>query len=361
MDLGNFLDEKHIKQEIGDNIYSPVQMDIVEQQIQIKEKPRYEFSDWQERVGNMLMQGYHKKDILARYQSNIKIANNFSQVEQFIDQNDGLLGTVIIDCRLNNDTKYASKMKKFNKYAINCECGTYKQSYIRKNSSDGSIDGLLNESAKMIKSKVAYCKKSGLPVIKSFNAIKISKLNEVVDTLVSDGYITQKKGKAIKSSKNILSDLQDLFVNKVGVYTFNNKKGKLDKTAQQYKLSEMDVEADVINVSGNLDMDMLKQNDEQFRNVELLNNDYNLTVDVDNEVYGDDIVFQDVKEDFAFDELNQGKVEQFEVQDFDNLQIDDEEYIDNEWFDKSQIQIEDKDFDKKNKELDISDKYSFDF
>ena len=360
MDLGNFLDEKHINQQVGDNIYSPIEMDILEQQIQEKEQKGYEFSDWEERVGNMLMQGYHKKDILARYKTNMKVANNYSQVQKYIDQNDGLLGTVVIDCRLNNDTKYASQMKKFHKYAINCGCNYYKESSIRKNSSNGSIDGLLNEEAKMIKSKVAYCKNSGLPVIKSFKNMKRSKISEVVDTLVSDGYITQKKGQIIKSSKNILSQLKDVFVNKVGKYTFGNNNMKVDKTAQEYKLVDGKFEADSINVTNSLDMDMLRQNDEEFRNVGLSNNDYNLTIDVDNETFNDDIVFEDKNNEFVIiEELSQGVIEPVINKDMVQIQIDSDEYIDNEWFDKPQVKIEE--FDKKKKDLTISDNYSFDF
>lgn len=361
MDLGNFLDQKHINQEVGDNIYSPVEMDIVEQTPQQKQEEVYTFTDWRQRIGNLLMQGYHKKQILAMFKTNIKIANNLEEVVSYLDWNDGILGTIVIDCGLRHDTKYSSKMKKFNKYAINCECGSYKQSFVRKNSSDGSIDGLLNEEAKMIKSKVSYCKKSGLPVIKSFSGMKLSKLQEVVDTLVSDGYISSKRGDIIKSSKNILSELQDVFVNKVGIYDVNKNNLKLDKTAQQYKLVESEFEADSINVSSSLDMNYLKQNDEQFRNVGLSDNDYNLTVDVQNQVFQDDIMFDNAKEQISFDELDYGQMEQVGDTVVQDLQIDNEQYIDDEWYQKDQINFEQEQFDKTKKDLTISDNYSFDF
>lgn len=361
MDLGNFLDQKHINQEVGDNIYSPVEMDIVEQIPQQKQEEVYTFSDWRQRIGNLLMQGYHKKQILAMFKNNIKIANNQSEVIEYLEQNDGILGTIALDCGLNNNTKYSSKMKKFNKYAINCDCDNYKQSYVRKNSSDGSIDGLLNEQAKMIKSKVAYCKKCGLPVIKSFGNMKLSKLHQVVDTLVGDGYISTKRGEVIKSSKNILSDLQDIFVNRVGVYEVGKKNDRIDKTTQQYKLAESEFEVDSINVSTPLDMNYLKQNDEQFRNVGLQDMDYNLTVDVQNQVFQDDIIFDNVKEQMAFDELDNGQMQQIGDSIVQSLQIDNEQYIDDEWYQKDEINFEQEQFDTKKKDLNISDNYSFDF
>lgn len=241
MDIGKFIDENHVNEDISiDNMYQPEMSDLVEIETPKKVAKEYKFDNWKKVCAQALMSGFHKKDILARYRTNMKVAGNTEEIEKYLEQKDGLVGSIFVDCScFDKDFDYskcANKLKKYHKFAINCHCGEFVETKLRKNASDGSIDGLLNEEAKLVKTTKEVCGNCGLPVIHSLREIPRIVLCEIVDELVDSKEISFNEGKTIKSSSNILASLRSIFANKVGQYKFTKTNSKVDLTASKYAL-----------------------------------------------------------------------------------------------------------------------------
>lgn len=396
MDIGNFLDENHINEGVFvDDMFQPQMSDLYEEnKEEEKEEIKYSFDNWKKVCAQALMQGYHKKDILARYKTNMKVAGNTEEVEKYLEQKDGLIGSIFVDCSAfdkNFDyNRCSKKLKKYHKFAINCNCDKFIETKLRKNASDGSIDGLLNEEAKLVKTTQEVCENCGLPVIHSLKEINREVLSNIVDELVESKEISFNEGKAIKSSSNILSSLRSIFANKVGQYKFIQTNTKVDTTASKYELKAQEVMVQPIDNFGSV---LVEETPEVYEEDLELNNipeevsgvkmdvyipevEVNKTQDeitfdnkeyIDNQWFEqDNIELEENDIDKPIEEFNEVSMDEYipiiKVNDKkDEIAFDNKEYIDNQWFEKEDIELEDKDFVAKKKDVKISNKFSFDF
>lgn len=320
MDIGNFLDENHIKEEIPvDNMYQPEMSDLnLDEENTAKEEKSYTFDGWKKAFAQALMMGYHKKDIMAKYKVNMKVAGNMQEAEKYLDQKDGLIGSIFVDCSCFDKefdySKCASKMKKYHRFAINCHCKKVVSKTMRKNASDGTMDGILNEEPVKVVYQKEVCDKCGLPVIYSLKEIPQDVLVGVVDELVASKEIGFNEGEKIKASSNILSELRVVFAKKVGRYKVTKANTKVDKTANEFALVDESLEVEPI----------------QPGKVE----------GVVMDVYVPEVEVDNKQEEITFDN---------------------QEYVDDEWFEKEDIKLEDSDFVSQKEEVKIKNDFSFDF
>ena len=412
MDISNFMDELHISEEIKeDNFFNSSMQDLPQEEIKKEEKiSSYKFNGWKKIFSKMLMQGFHSKEIKARFKTNIKVASLTEDVDKFLKSKDGLVGTLFVDCSCFDDKfKYKdvnAKYKQYNRFAINCSCKkNFVISKIRKYASEGSIDGVLNNKENLIVKKREICPECGLIVIHSLKDIPLEVLKEVVDLLVSNNEISYKLGESIKNSSNILSNLRNVF-SKMGLIKIKNTPTKVDNITKDFSLKEEKLETGVINQGKELvinplkedtiikneliiddlmnkqEVNSLSENNGELEGFGFNNLDYCLVDDMnnkDNELIEIDMIspqvvdVNDLKEVETDDigEIVKNDIEvenkNDEVLDIDvyakpsAIEVDNDEYVDSEYFEKNDIEFDESEFYKTKDDLKISNKYSFDF
>lgn len=279
MDIENFLNQNYIKQEVTyDNIYASQMSDLPQVEVQKQAKVKKSFN-WKQKVNRLLHLGYHKKQIVSKCKSNIRIACEEQKVQNYLDKVDGLVGSIIIDCKSLNKqfpySKCSKKLKSYHKFAINCNCDNYQITKTRSSEENGTIDGLLSGTTdKVIINKKKVCKQSGLPVITSLKQIKKSQIDQIVDELKSNKEITEKQANIIKASKNPLSSLKKLFANKVGQYIIKSESDdKYVDQANNFELKDNSLYADVIVELKDINLNDVRQKNIIDNQLQIDNND----------------------------------------------------------------------------------------
>lgn len=344
MDIGKYMDEMNIRQKVAmENLFSPQMQDIP----QIQEKSFDIESDQQinayikKNIAKMLMAGYHKDKIIDRFANNNRIGKQkLNQFISDIERRDGIVGSLIVDCNAFDKgfsyQKCSSKMKKYYRFAMNSKNVKEIVHKIRKSNADGSIDGLLGSQQSLLVKKEYVDQESGLPIINSTKDIPRSVLCSVVDEMVKNGDMSCKKASEIKSSKNILSSLKESFLN-------------LGKTV--VKQSEVKKYADYNLQDEKLNVDNVSQN--ELIHIKDLSQKNQFDKDID--VYDNSDL--EIEQNTSFSEKPD-----IEIKDIgDQIQFDNEEYVDQELFDKPEVVIVQEDMFHPKEDLQISDKYSFDF
>ena len=413
MNIGDFLNQNYIKQEVGlQEIYQPTMADIPEQTKKVsKKKNVYKFSNWKKVFNRLLMSGYHKKDIISNYKTNIKVAG-IDNAEQYLTQKDGLIGTIFVDCSSLDQRQFpyercSNKLKKYHRFAINCTCNKFETIKTRKSSNDGTFDGYLEDkNDKLVISKKQYCAKCGLPVINTLSQIKSSQLKQVVDDLVQNHQIGLKQAQKLKSGKNLLSNLRNIFANNVGVLKIKKSQTNIDNSDLQFKLKNQKLQANSIKSNEVIQIVQVKNplfnkndvfvKDDKMKTLQVQSlkqqRDFNKDLELNNEndlqifvkpvvlkeqlqIDNNDIVNiqpiiqqREYKDDFelnGFDQiLVQVKPKTFDYemqinQANEEIQFDNEQYIDKQWFEKDQMEVND--ISQTQQPLKISNKFSFDF
>ncbi len=253
MNLGNFMDEHHIKTVIGEDIFDTTGMSLNDESsadtnVLSSEDAVYVFSNWKKEVRKLLMAGYHSGDIRKKFLANVRTAGIDDEFVSYLRACDGLIGTIIVDCGCVGDhCKVSSKYKPFNRFAINCKCGHVEvQEGLETSQETGTINSFLMDNLeKKVVSKRAICKRCGLPVITSSKAIIASDVFSVVDELCNRGFITHRRSNALRQSKDLVGDLRKLFASGILDYrakTFSD--GKHENDINAYRLKKDSLVAD---------------------------------------------------------------------------------------------------------------------
>ena len=253
MNLGNFMDEHHIKTVIGEDIFDTTGMSLDDESsaktdVLSSEDAVYVFSNWKKEVRKLLMAGYHSGDIRKKFLANVRTAGIDDEFVSYLRACDGLIGTIIVDCGCVGDhCKVSSKYKPFNRFAINCKCGHVEvQEGLETSQETGTINSFLMDNLeKKVVSKRAICKRCGLPVITSSKAIIASDVFSVVDELCNRGFITHRRSNALRQSKDLVGDLRKLFASGILDYrakTFSD--GKHENDINAYRLKKDSLVAD---------------------------------------------------------------------------------------------------------------------
>ena len=156
------------------------------------------------KISRLFMEGNDKKIVASVVKSKfINIPSNFNKL---LDESNGLVGTVLVDCSaLASSEDYAalkSKFRMFHKFAFKCSCPQCeREASTQEIISSGNIDSFFGSKVEK-KASVKLCRKTGLPVLENPSLFTASDAADTAKLLVANklakasdikGFLTQEK------------------------------------------------------------------------------------------------------------------------------------------------------------------------
>jgi hypothetical protein len=94
--LTDFIDENWHGGQIEGDFFDHPEMQL-EENLKVEKKQKKSIWNWQHAVTRELMRGKHKSEILNKYKVVIERFGIYDAVNQFLEENDGVLGYFVVD------------------------------------------------------------------------------------------------------------------------------------------------------------------------------------------------------------------------------------------------------------------------
>ena len=409
-DIGGYLDENWHGGEITGDLFSHPEMEITDEPAPAKKEKPIGWN-WRHAMTRELMRGKRRDQIVAKYADAMAKFGVQDEVLEFLDDNDGIMGWLVVDVS-NFDAKFKYEdmpefMRKCNLYAVN---STELREIITRSlvsENDGSLDGFLGADDSVSEKSTYVDEITGLPCMDGLTEEEMNQ-DERLDKIAAMFYYKRWLGDKDMAAFNV-SD------NKIGILTsailrhgkeVSDSTGEFKNDAKDYSLKETEVKAepiaqtndvDVTNVHdaavddiGNTampkpvkvqqkytpseiikkDIEYSRQAPESFKmdnpkqklngidEIEVGNEtDYNGFDNGLNELtrksYDTDIDLGGVSGEFVIDDISEMKDDEFDYGDVSDGTVDLDEMMEDE-ADKNELDIN-----KINKDIEISDKYDW--
>lgn len=291
-------------------------------------------------AGKLMHSGIMGKKLASALKKSVAKENLTKDVKNFVKTNDGVLGTVLIDCDMFKNAKEWSRVsktspyKKCVQYAVNCTCSEKQNGVVEVSedvlsANENAIDAFLNPVQQKKASPVKMCKKFGVPVLSDLNKYSSDDAVQILKKMITKGDISEKEAK-----KMIQEEDKPLRVVSAAFHLVEKKKAEANLSknspipdASQYKIEESDLQVDVAKPVEGVEMDNPTPGKIEIKNIAKAKKDVDVKVAVKSNM--------DIKVAANPKSLN----------------VKNEQFIDSEWFDQESMVVS---VDKKKKdELDV--------
>ena len=165
-DIGGYLDENWHGGDIAGDLFSHPEMDITDEPAPAKKEKPVAWN-WRHAMTRELMRGRRRDQIVAKYGDAMKKFGVQDEVLEFLDDNDGVMGWLVVDVS-NFDAKFGYEdipefMRKCNLYAVNATelREIISRSLVSEN--DGTLDGFLGSDDSVSEKSTYIDEITGLP------------------------------------------------------------------------------------------------------------------------------------------------------------------------------------------------------
>jgi len=393
MDIGQFIDENNNGQfiKLDETVFNHPEMEIEETAPVTEVKPKFVWN-WKKDIAQLLMSGYHTDFVMNKFGQVIADHPQKDKILKYLSVNDGLLGYLFVDTSFFDD-KFdydciPDKLKQYNLYAIHSPAVIYCETSVFESTGDGTIDGMLNCEDKVVSNQIAVDGLTNLPILKKMS--DVTGLEDVFKYMLDNGVISIGQFRTMSASDNPLLTLKKFWKNEF-VNQFGNTNTVTENTVSDFDVRDSELNADVAKANSAAEVFSVEQKLDDIGDVkdrksldvesgEEITNDGvdtafdNLEVgrkqvqDIDDEEFnlsdddGSEIEFDDNSNEMIVDIDNGQSVVDGNDVFFDNIEstpknqkIDEEEFFS---LDNTDDEIQ---FDEKQKKIDISNNYSFDW
>lgn len=393
MDIGQFIDENNHGQfiELNDTVFNHPEMDVDETVVVKKEQPKFVWN-WKKDIAQLLMSGYHSDFVMHKFGQVIADHPQKDKILKYIAVNDGLLGYLFIDTSFFDDkfdySNVPNKLKQYNLYAIHSPAVIYCETSVFESTGDGTIDGMLNCDDKVVSNQIAVDGFTNLPILKKMSDVQ--GLDTVLKFMLDNGVISVAQFNSMSASDNPLLTLKNFWKNEF-VSQFGKTNTVVDNDISVFDVKEQELAADVAkanssaevysveqklddigDVKTNKDLDVESGDnapkdgiDAAFDNIEVGRKQVQ---DIDDEEFhlsdddGSEIELDDNSNEMVIDIADGQAVSDGTEVFFDDIDVtpQSQEIDEDEFFglDNTDDEIQ---FDKKQKKIDVSNNYSFDW
>lgn len=202
-----------------------------------KKKKEARFN-WRTAAVKSLMQGQDKNNIIGKLTNSVVNNNLRQEITDFVNKYYGLAGVVFVDCgKIGNKAEYGKYPNKdYHCYVVNCGCFKEVDDIDSCVTFGGDIDGALMGDDVVNVNKVKVCQKTGLPFLEDFKRVDRGKLNQMLNKMARDGVLNERIVAEIKSSKNIMAAIRNVFHKKLESKTIKQESPIIDKEFLVYGL-----------------------------------------------------------------------------------------------------------------------------
>lgn len=256
-DIGEFLDENNYSGEPIEIGFEDSGMDIEETKF-VRPKSKSKKWNWKRCFLRELMRGAPPSQILRKYGDLINKHNFLNTATKFINDNYGVIGFLVIDVSLFDDTfNYSdipAKMRQFNAFAINSRKARKIVSTDYLNTNDGTMDGFIASDDKQLQTVTYADNDTGLNIISSMEEISDDDLvlDEVADAMLRKNIISLAERGKLKSASNkfavLCRAMRRSLMPKVG------KTGKIENVASDYHLANYNLSETPIKAVKNINV-----------------------------------------------------------------------------------------------------------
>ena len=427
--IGGYIDENWHGGQIDGDYFEHPEMPL-EENAKGQSASKGQVWNWEHAMTRELMRGRHKPEILAKYKTVLDRFGIRKEASEFLDRNDGVLGWFIVDVSNFDDKfgyeDIPDEMRVCNLYALNATelREVISRSLISEN--DGTLDGFLG-TEDGVSEEISYIDEcTGLPCIDGWDGESDDsddRLAKIADVFLGRKWMSLSEKQGFDGMEGKLPYLVSLVRRHFAPKSTSN--GKFDDDVNDFDVKGQDLEADSVKAEKQAEVTGIRESAmddvgyvampekydiaEEHRQsdyredvsvgrkvdslaVERLRNrklddigdvapvksfaveqvkekdgigeietdvkiDYGKVNDNLSELsdadYSDDFEFDDTVEDFVIDDIDDMKDDDFDYADLDDVEVDEDELMD-EVAMKDEVQVEDAP-----EEVEISNKYDW--
>lgn len=255
--IGDYIDENWHGGQIDGDFYEHPEIPI-EENNEVAKEAKSSVWNWKHAMIRELMRGHHTCEILIKYMNVMRRFNVISEIRNFLNKYDGLIGWLVVDVS-NFDEKFKyedipAEMRSSNLYAINATelREIISRSLISEN--DGTMDGLLNFEDS-VDEKISYVDEcTGLPCIDSLDGDfdDDERMNAVAELFFNRKWITFSEKEAFAGMDGKLAFLASAVNRKFKPKSRSN--GKVEDDVKQFDVKEQDLDAGTQDVKKDVDV-----------------------------------------------------------------------------------------------------------